>query len=92
MELNKIIEEVISNCEKYSLHVTDDIILDVSGRIFNTHLINSYRQGNFTSKVIPRSPATPKQITLMKNLKIKYPVDVSKKEAIKLISEKRGKR
>lgn len=99
MDLKQSIQEVVDATREHKLRVSDDMVLDVAGRIYNTHLINSYKQGKVNVSDAPTkdsfkplsqpSPATSNQIKALK--KHGYEGDTSKltkKEASELI--KRG--
>jgi len=102
-ELKEIINEINEIGKEFNLKFTDDKILDIAGRIFNTKLIQNYKQEKinnislnkqkeFTNQK-PNSLATPKQIETLYKLNADFNAEkITKKEASLLLSKLLPKR
>jgi hypothetical protein len=75
---------------------SDDMILDVSARIFISKNISDERKGKLDKPEfktdVPMKKATDKQKNMLKKFKIEFNDDLSLMEASKLIEEKLGKK
>lgn len=70
-----------------SLNVSDNTLMELSVKLFISENIQNSKNNNksITPKIEEVTPATQKQLDYLNKLKIKYPINVSKKEAFQIL-------
>jgi hypothetical protein len=91
-KLKEIIEGLLDVRKTYDLSFTDDSLIDVAIRIYNTGSIDTSKKENIKEmKKEAQEPATESQKWKLNKLGIPIPKDLTKEEAFSLIQEKIGK-
>lgn len=82
--MNGYISFIKESALKSSLNASDDVILTLATKLF---ISNNIQTSKIKQPIKPELPATLKQLDFLNKLKIKYPINITKKDAMELIKK-----